>query len=200
MPAGNPSSEDGDEPNSEANGRTYWRDYHPKNQGDDDGDTSGTWRLLAPADQSTALSHFGSEEVLKDEERKIINHAPGRSERNQSTRLAHLDKINITGRYCEELDLPNHWKLEAQRLMAELNLDRFGNQKRIEKIALVVIRYVADQARLHRPSDYPDRISTRRQYKRLLKENDMDLGDVMRLSGKLKQILRELEDSSSNEA
>lgn len=179
-----------------SNARRYWQDYQTVRSDAENDDFEVRQRVFDPTLQPSPPPYADNHEVMTREERMIINHAPGRSEKSQSVRLAREDKIHITERYCEMLQLPRDQTRAAQRLMAELNLDKFGNQKRIEKMALVVIRHITNQARVHTPMDYSRRISANEVYKELIEENGMDLGDVMRLSHKLKQVLREREGDS----
>ena len=128
---------------------------------------------------------------LTHQERSIVTHDPGRSEPNQSVRLAQQDKIWYTGRLSDQLGLFEQQKREAQELMIHLNLDKFGNQKRLEKIALLVIRYIVERDRNRNNEEYW-RITKDRRYLQLMDEYDMDKGDLMRLGPKVTEEIKKL--------
>lgn len=164
-----------------------WHDYHTIDT-DSDATESGS-------DNPTSGSrhiNWGNN-ILSDIEQELIHHQPGRSEINQSTRLALQDKIRITGQLCNELAIPEHQRAEAQLLMARLNLDKFGSQKRIEKVALTVIRHIDERDRMSGVLVRAPRIASTDRFKMLLNENGMDHGDVMRISTVLKEQLREID-------
>lgn len=78
--------------------------------------------------------------------RRLIRQNEGRhrSDGRHSTREAARDKKRVTQSFCSVLGVTAHQQREAVSLMGQLNLDRFGQQKRLEKIALGVIRIVVD--------------------------------------------------------
>lgn len=78
--------------------------------------------------------------------------------------------------------------------MARLNLDRFGNQKRIEKIALVVIRQIVERDMNRNKEEYLRRITKNPTYQDLLEQYGMNLGDLMRLAPKVQEELQSLEE------
>jgi hypothetical protein len=74
--------------------------------------------------------------------------------------------------------------------MLLLNLDGFGQNKRIEKVALTVIRVVVNYNRFAhlRKKDAP-RISETEDFKRLAKSVDLDMRTMRRLSRSIKEKL-----------
>jgi hypothetical protein len=78
--------------------------------------------------------------------------------------------------------------------MLLLNLDGFGQNKRIEKVALTVIRVVVNYNRFAhlRKKDAP-RISETEDFKRLAKSVDLDMRTMRRLSRSIKEKLRAAE-------
>lgn len=78
--------------------------------------------------------------------RRLIRQNEGRhrSDGRHSTREAARDKKRVTQSFCSVLAVTAHQQREAVSIMGQLNLDRFGQQKRLEKIALGVIRIVVD--------------------------------------------------------
>jgi len=171
-----------------------WKDYSGIDATGSDEDIDEELQIT-PARKPLTVGDEDVNKTLSPTEKEIINHAPGRSGSKTSLRQSQIDKVKITGALCDRLDVTPYEMREAQRIMSELNLDRFGNQKRIEKVALVVIRYVVDRTRFERAqgSDEPDvsRISSQETYKELIAEQEMDLGDVMKLSAKVLKVLKE---------
>lgn len=169
-----------------------WRDYKKSTSSESrdntaSGDRGGTDKKFSE------LPEIGT---LKDQERSLVNHNPGRSEPNQSVRLAQEDKIWYTGRFSDQLGLFEQQKREAQELMARLNLDKFGNQKRLEKIALLVIRYIVERDRNRNAEEYW-RITKDRRYIELMDDYDMDKGDLMRLGPKVTAEIKKLRSAES---
>ena len=81
--------------------------------------------------------------------------------------------------------------------MADLDLDKFGNQKRIEKIALVVIRYIVERDRNKGADEYWYRITSNDRYVELMNEYGMDHGDLMRLGPKVREEIQKLRSDDS---
>ena len=122
---------------------------------------------------------------------RLIRHNEGRhrSDGRHSTREAARDKTRITQSLCTALDVPDHQQREAVATMARLNLDRFGQQKRIEKVALGVIRFVVDRDRRRvflngrepaaidwnavEPDELPDPLSENPDYQSLCDRHDV---------------------------
>lgn len=81
--------------------------------------------------------------------KRLIRHNEGRhhSEGNHSTREAARDKKRITQSLCSSIEVTPYQQQQAISAMGSMNLDRFGQQKRIEKVALCTIRVVVDRDR-----------------------------------------------------
>jgi len=124
-------------------------------------------------------------------ETRLALHQEGRhpSDGNQSTRLAKLDKKRITQAYCSSLEVPPHLQAEAVRAMLLLDLTAFGNQKRIEAIALLVIELVVDYERRYRRRDpEASRVAENSTFKYLIRKAGLVPGKVT-LSRKVKSEL-----------
>ncbi|WP_276247555.1 hypothetical protein [Haladaptatus sp. YSMS36] len=120
----------------------------------------------------------------------LLNEGRHPSDGTLGARLARLDKKRITQAYCSVLDVSRFQRDEAVRAMLLLNLDDFGQQKRIEKVALTVIRIIVNYNRFsHLKKIEAERISESETFKRLAKEADLDKRTMTRLSKKIKQRL-----------
>lgn len=75
-----------------------------------------------------------------------MNEGRHRSDGNHGAREAARDKKRITQSFCSRLDVTPYQQREAVSIMGQLNLDRFGQQKRLE-VALGVIRFVVNRDR-----------------------------------------------------
>lgn len=120
----------------------------------------------------------------------LLNEGRHNSDGTLGARLARLDKKRITQAYCSVLDVTPFQRDEAVRAMLLLNLNKFGQQKRIEKVALTVIRIVVNYNRfshLRRPE--ADRISETETFKRLAEEVGLDTRTMTRLSKSIKEEL-----------
>lgn len=124
-------------------------------------------------------------------ETRLALHQEGRhpSDGDQATRLATLDKKRITQAYCGSLSVPQHLQAQAVRAMLLLDLTAFGNQKRIEAIALLVIELVVDYERRYRRRDpEASRMGEDATFKYLIREAGLVPGKVS-LSRKVKSEL-----------
>ena len=123
---------------------------------------------------------------------RLAKHNEGRhpSDGTLSARLARLDKKRITQAYCSRLDVTQFQRDEAVRAMLLLNLDDFGQNKRIEKVALTVIRVIVNYNRFaHLQKTDAQRISETEEFKRLAESVDLDKRTMRRLSRSMKEKL-----------
>lgn len=130
---------------------------------------------------------------FKVPETRLALHQEGRhpSDGNQASRLATIDKKRITQAYCNQLDVPWHLQADAVRGMLLLDLTVFGNRKRIEGIALLVIELVVDYERRYRRQDAEaSRMAENPTFKYLIRAADLVPGK-MKLSRKVKSELIE---------
>lgn len=76
-----------------------------------------------------------------------LNEGRHHSDGDHSAREAARDKKRITESLCSTLDVPSYQKRRTVSAMSQMNLDRFGQQKQIEKVALCTIGIVVDRER-----------------------------------------------------
>ncbi|WP_256288286.1 hypothetical protein [Halobellus inordinatus] len=123
---------------------------------------------------------------------RLAEHNEGRhpSDGTLSARLARLDKKRITQAYCSRLDVTQFQRDEAVRAMLLLNLDDFGQNKRIEKVALTVIRVIVNYNRFaHLQKTDAQRISETKDFKQLAESVELDKRTMRRLSRSIKENL-----------
>lgn len=141
---------------------------------------------------------------------RLIRHNEGRhqSDGKHSSREAARDKKRITQSFCSFLRTTPHQQREAVSVISQLNLDRFGRQKRLEKVALGVIRFVVDRDRQrivfngHDPtsldfseideSKFPDPFVEYERYQILCKEHEMSRKDQYSISQLIKRELKRI--------
>ncbi|MFC4357976.1 hypothetical protein ACFO0N_08455 [Halobium salinum] len=120
----------------------------------------------------------------------LLNEGRHNSDGTLGARLARLDKKRITQAYCSVLELSSFQRDEAVRAMLLLNLDKFGQQKRIEKVALTTIRVVVNYNRFsHLKKPDAERISETETFKWLAEEVNLDKRTMTRLSKNIKEEL-----------
>lgn len=130
---------------------------------------------------------------FKVPETRLALHQEGRhpSDGNQASRLATIDKKRITQAYCNQLDIPRHLQADAVRGILLLDLTVFGNQKRIEGIALLVIELIVDYERRYRRRDAEaSRMAENPRFKYLIRAAGLVPGKV-KLGRKVKSELIE---------
>jgi len=127
-----------------------------------------------------------------------INEGRHRSDGRHSLRESRRDKTRIAQALCNALDLTRLQRDRVLGYMRALDLDRFGQQKAIARVALAVIRYVVDAQRFAANPADPARIAEEERFRSLLAEQDMDKGDLMRVSQVFKEWLRETDATPRN--
>lgn len=141
---------------------------------------------------------------------KLIRLNEGRhhSDGNHSAREAARDKKRITQSLCSALDVTPYQQRRAVSAMSQMNLDRFGQQKRIEKVALCTIGIVVDRDRQQYfldgkdladldlskvPADkYPDKLSDESRFQDLRGKYDISSKDHYSVTGLVKQELKRI--------
>jgi len=132
---------------------------------------------------------------------KLIRHNEGRhrSDGNHSAREAARDKVRVTELFCSTLDLPSHQQRLAVAAMATMNLDRFGRQKRLGKVALATIKVAVEWDRSRRfldedlsdlGDDLPTRMLDESDYRDLLDQQNVSKADLYSVSQLVKRELK----------
>lgn len=104
------------------------------------------------------------------------------------------DKPRFAGALATSLDLTESQTSEVYSIMSDLNLAVFGNQRRIETVALGVIVVVVNYDRFYRQQN-PDatRIAESPEFRRLMKELEVDYSDIGTAKRIVKRELKERE-------
>jgi len=142
---------------------------------------------------------------------KLIRHNEGRhrSDGNHSAREAARDKVRVTESFCSTLDLPSHQQRLAVAAMATMNLDRFGRQKRLGKVALATIKVAVEWDRSRRftyedlsdleEDDLPTRMLDEPDYREILDQQNVSKADLYSVSQLVKRELKKEKFFSSGE-
>jgi hypothetical protein len=144
-----------------------------------------------------------------DIERLIrLNEGRHHSDGNHSAREAARDKKRITQSLCSALDVTPYQQRRAVSAMGQLNLDRFGQQKRIEKVALCTIGVVVDRERMRYflggkdpadldlstvgPDRFPKRFSQDEDFQALCSQHDVSTDDHYSVTQLVKRELKRI--------
>lgn len=101
------------------------------------------------------------------------------------------DKPRFAGALASELNLTQSQTDDIYSIMSELNLAAFGSQRRIETVALGVITVVVNYDRFQRQQNpNATRIAEAPEFRKLLKELDIDYSDVGTAKRVVKQELK----------
>jgi len=104
------------------------------------------------------------------------------------------DKPRFAGALASFLDLTEGQTNEVYSIMSDLNLAAFGNQRRIETVALGVITVVVNYDRFYRQQNpEADRIAESREFRKLLTDHDINYSDIGTAKRIVKQELKERE-------
>jgi hypothetical protein len=139
----------------------------------------------------------------RDEKYEQLERRQYQTDDEHSRRMSDLDKRRITQALCGHLDITPHQQDLVIKRMMELDLTHFGSQKRIENVALAVIREIVEADRrpnidpehlselgeeeLERLNGSWERMSADKRYNALLEEFGLDLNDIQRIA----KVLRE---------
>jgi len=133
---------------------------------------------------------------------RLVRHNEGRhrTDGNHSAREAARDKKRITQSFCSYLEVTPYQKREVLNAIGKLNLDRFGQQKRLEKVALAVIKVIVERDRFHRLKELdlskldneklPDRMTEDTNYCKLLDTYEVSRKDLYSVSQLVKRELQ----------
>lgn len=160
----------------------------------------------SPDNYTSGYDSFGNTRVgigdAGGDVRKLIRHNEGRhrSDGNHSTREAARDKVRVTEAFCSTLDINSYRQGLAVSAMKIMNLDRFGRQKRLAKVALATIKVIVDWDRSRRFSDesladldeeeFPTRMSAESDYRAILDQQDISMADLYSVSQLVKRELK----------
>lgn len=120
-----------------------------------------------------------------------INDERDEDANGHSERMHRLDRRRIMEAICSSLPVSPAEADLAMNLFEPLDLDQFGNQKAVEKVALATLRCVVDQRRVDHGGDYDDLLRESEEYhdtKKQILENERGF---MKLCNKVGDILDE---------
>jgi len=104
------------------------------------------------------------------------------------------DKPRFAGALASALNLSETHTSEVYSIMSNLDLTAFGNQRRIETVALGVIVVVVNYERFYRQQNpEADRIAESREFRNLLKDLEINYSDIGTAKRIVKQELKKQE-------
>lgn len=134
---------------------------------------------------------------------KLVRHNEGRhrSDGNHSKREAERDKKRVTEAFCSALGVTPYQQRETITAMVNMNLDRFGRQKRLTKVALGTIKVVVERDRFHQlrqrddlaavtDDQLPQRMLEEEAYCELLERHEVSKKDLYSVSQLVKRELK----------
>jgi hypothetical protein len=137
-----------------------------------------------------------------------LNEGRHRSDGSHSSREAARDKKRITQSFCSALPVTPYQQREAVSVIGQLNLDRFGSQKRLEKVVLGVIEFVVDRDRhqyflgdqepsavdwdAFEPADYPTQLCDQESFSELCERHGVADEDRYSVSQLIKRELKRI--------
>ena len=173
-----------------------WIDYNSDSAPDEgEPEHSGRTPFMLPLNETQPESPPGAKFSEWDYGRykRLWRHERGahRSSGDYSTKKSQYDKIRISTALCNSLDLNSYQTKEVSRVMTGLDLDRFGNQKRVEKVALAVIKVLINRDRFERQQNLDAiRSSQEPAFKQLMEDHEISGSDLYSLSQLVKKELK----------
>lgn len=105
-----------------------------------------------------------SERGELEERLQRINDERNEGADGHSERMHRDDRNRIMDAICSSLPVSAVERELAKKQFEPLDLDQFGNQKAVEKVALATARYVVDQRRVEHGADYDDLLRESEEY------------------------------------
>lgn len=105
-----------------------------------------------------------SERGELEERLQRINDERDEDADGHSERMHRDDRNRIMEAICSSLPVSPVERELAKKQFEPLDLDQFGNQKAVEKVALATVRYVVDQRRVEHGADYEDLLRESEKY------------------------------------
>jgi hypothetical protein len=148
---------------------------------------------IEEAYESPAATSVGNASERGDSENRLqrINEGRDQGADGHSERMHDLDRKRIMQAICSSLLVSQPEKDLAIDHFEPLDLDQFGNQKGIEKVALATVRYVVDQRRLDHGADYDDLLRESPEYEEVKARVLEDESGFMKLCSKVEDALEE---------
>lgn len=153
------------------------------------------WRAFESEDEPDA-NNMGYEEAHEHQEEEFRS-IPSKYEHSARTNRLNSregysptesNKPLFAGALATSLDVTKGQLSDVYSIMGELNLAAFGNQRRIETVALGVITVVVNYDRFHaRKNPDAQRIAESRPFRELMMEHDIDYSDL----GTAKRIVKQ---------
>jgi hypothetical protein len=105
-----------------------------------------------------------SERDERDERLQEVNEGRDRFSDDHAVRMHSVDRSRIIGALCSSLPISDTERELAISTFADLDLDQFGNQKAVEKVALATIRHVVDTRRVEYGADFESLLRGSEEY------------------------------------
>jgi len=158
---------------------------------------------------ATGETRVGIGTANGDIERLVrLNEGRHHSDGNHSAREAARDKKRITESLCSALDVTTYQQRRAVSAMNQMNLDRLGQQKQIEKVALCMIGIAVDRERRRHflqgnhpaevdlsgvsQQDFPERFSQEEEFQSLCSEYGVSADDHYSVTQLVKEELKRI--------
>ncbi len=133
-------------------GRTVYDDSIEASTEDLGGDKTG-YNFSAGHEMSSATTVGKPDDPHYDEKLQRMNDGRHRSEGTLSHRQSRWDKKRITQAICSDLPISRRQKEKVVHSMEQLDLDRFGHQKAIERVCLGTVAVIVNQERVDLAGD-----------------------------------------------
>jgi len=137
---------------------------------------------------SQMATRIGDEESSNEGDRlRTLHEGRHRSDGRHSLRESQRDKRRIAQATCSDLPLTTREQEEVVHIVEQLNLDRFGNQKAIERVVLGVVVVVVDEE--HRQTlANPELVQWSDEFKRMRKNREVSMSDLSTIKQKIREL------------
>jgi hypothetical protein len=133
---------------------------------------------------ATSVGPYDKKE-LDEHEQRLNRRNEGRDEDDFSQRMHEFDRERIIEALCSSLPVSRPETEAAKSQFEELELDQFGNQKAVRKVAFATIRHVVDQRRLDHGADWEDLLRESKEYREVKSRVLSDDRGFMKLCSKV---------------
>lgn len=138
---------------------------------------------------ATGVGKPGKPDPHYDEQRQKMNDGRDPSDGTLSHRQAAWDKKRIARALCSDLPISKRQREQVVAAMEQLDLDRFGYQKAIERVCLGVVAVIVNDQRVEQGSTPDDvtLVSWEDQFREIATKFDVGMSDL----STIKKIVRE---------
>lgn len=171
-------------------GRTRYDDSVEASSDDPGGDSEG--HEYSAGYESPMATRIGDEENPEEGERlRELHEGRHRSDGEHSYRESQRDKKRIAQAITSDLPVTDRERKEVVHIVEQLNLDRFGNQKAIERVVLGAVVVVVDEWHRQEQDEVEELVQWCDKFRDICDQKDVSMSDLTTIKAKVRESAEE---------